>query len=496
MGGEAIPDSLKKLHGGLSRRAVTLLERCRVDPELLDPLRFRDGDLPAWVRSFPFPLQSWPTFVAGAKLREVRRAAVEVAKLVKSVPRRVLDDDPERIGRFYGLDAGTAAAIFTDPDGVDPALARGDFIDTDRGFRCIEMNMNACLGGWQLRFFIDRFLARPWVADLAGREPAARYVDPLIELFRHLTRRASEDGLASDDEANIAFLVPGDSALLHAQDTLGHLADEYRRFQERERPFVAGELVLASYGDIVSRDSRIYVGGRRIHAVVDYQNPEPNTALFRSFKAGYLHYYNGPAGLLLRDKRNLALLSEHAATGRFDDVERKLVEDHVPWTRVARDGVTDFHGERAELPRFVLANRRQLVLKPALGMGGDSVWIGRSTRPDVWDEVTRRAFSDGGWLVQERMESLPYWYQRGAAGACAHAVVWGLFAFGDRYGGGFLRMMPRGGGGVINAAKGAEEGIILEIEGSEDGSAAGACRAGEPAGSKGQFSPHIAKIRL
>lgn len=57
---------------------------------------------------------------------------------------------------------------------------------------------------------------------------------------------------------------------------------------------------------------------------------------------------------------------------------------------------------------------------------------------------------------------LPDWVHE--VGAGPHDVVWGTFCFGDRYGGGFLRMMPRGeGDGIINAARGATEGFLFEI---------------------------------
>jgi hypothetical protein len=67
-------------------------------------------------------------------------------------------------------------------------------------------------------------------------------------------------------------------------------------------------------------------------------------------------------------------------------------------------------------------------------------------------------------VVQDYVESLPYLYQCGEQGCAEHDLVWGFFAFGDVYGGGFLRMMPKGGSGVVNAAQGASEGVIMETQ--------------------------------
>ena len=49
------------------------------------------------------------------------------------------------------------------------------------------------------------------------------------------------------------------------------------------------------------------------------------------------------------------------------------------------------------------------------------------------------------------------------AEAAPHDVIWGLFVFGDHYGGGFTRLIPRGVTGVINAARGALEGVLFEV---------------------------------
>ena len=63
------------------------------------------------------------------------------------------------------------------------------------------------------------------------------------------------------------------------------------------------------------------------------------------------------------------------------------------------------------------------------------------------------------------MPSCPYLYQVGEQGCAPHHAVWGLFVFGSRYNGGFVRMLPeKGNQGVINSHQGAEESIILEVE--------------------------------
>jgi len=465
MRSQDIPGEVRCLHGRLSQRAVDLLERFEPDPEGTRSRSSADSDLPAWVLAYPFPRQEWPTFVGGPKLEEMRTAAVEIGRLVREVPERLLDGDPQRVSDFYGLHPDLAALLLTEPRGIDEAICRGDFIDTEDGFQCVEMNLDACLGGWQLRYFVQRFFDTPWIAEIALREPLARYVDPLPVLFKYVVTNALDAGLGEGGCVNLALLASDELLMVHRDGAIAALAAEYRRFLESCDPPLAGELVFAGRQDVALRDGAAVIGGRRIDIVIDYDKPELSQELFRSFKAGLLHHYNGPAVALLRDKRNLALLSEHAESDRFDARERALIQAHVPWTRVLRDEPTTRRGERIDLRRFVLSSKDDLVLKPARGFGGSSVWIGRQVEANAWEELVGRAISEGTWLIQERVQSVPYWYRRRDDGVPGpHDVVWGLFGFGDLYGGGFLRMVPCGGDGVINSAKGATEGLILEIE--------------------------------
>jgi hypothetical protein len=56
-------------------------------------------------------------------------------------------------------------------------------------------------------------------------------------------------------------------------------------------------------------------------------------------------------------------------------------------------------------------------------------------------------------------------FQTGENGYAGHHAVWGLFVFGSRYAGGFMRVLPeKNAQGVINTHRGAEKTVILEVE--------------------------------
>jgi hypothetical protein len=66
-------------------------------------------------------------------------------------------------------------------------------------------------------------------------------------------------------------------------------------------------------------------------------------------------------------------------------------------------------------------------------------------------------------VVQEYQECVPYCFQTGS-GAARHDMVWGLYTFGSRFGGAYLRLAPAGwADGRVNGSQGADVGAVLEV---------------------------------
>jgi hypothetical protein len=103
------------------------------------------------------------------------------------------------------------------------------------------------------------------------------------------------------------------------------------------------------------------------------------------------------------------------------------------------------------------------VLKQGMSYGGLGVAIGRFTPPERWRELGRQAAEEGGWVVQELAESLPYLYQTGERGCAPHDAIWGPFVFGDRYAGAFLRVQPKSAADVVNLTQHATQGALVDV---------------------------------
>lgn len=113
-------------------------------------------------------------------------------------------------------------------------------------------------------------------------------------------------------------------------------------------------------------------------------------------------------------KMIMALLSDEdgPAAGLIDAEERAALDQHVPWTRQVRGGLTRYAGERVPLLTFAQRNRERLVLKPNDDYGGQGVLLGWETDQVAWDRALALAQATPS-VVQERVpvpqEDYPTW---------------------------------------------------------------------------------------
>jgi hypothetical protein len=245
---------------------------------------------------------------------------------------------------------------------------------------------------------------------------------------------------------------------------LRYLRQEHGAALRENAPELAGTIVMRNYSDLTARGAQLYDGARRLHSVIERHVDSTEAMVFRCFKLGGLHLYNGPISWILSDKRNIALLSELGDSDLFDAQERALIRDHVPWARRILPGETLFDGERVRIEDLLRARRERFVIKKARSLGGAHVILGRFSSPEEWDAALAAALAGGDWIAQEYVESLPYLFQAGEHGCCPHDVVWGPFVFGDRYAGAILRVQPKILQGIVNLTRGATEGIVLEVD--------------------------------
>ena len=410
-----------------------------------------------------YGLQPWPVLIDSARRREFERAGVALGRLVRDLPRRFFGNDPERVAEFYGFESEVMAALLlSEPSFVGETIGRGDFIDTAGGLKCIEFNFGS-LGGWQHCVYAPLYLDHPEIrAFAAAHGLGLDYRHSIRALMRHVVRDSLRRSPPGRRELNL--LVVASDGGNTSVDT--HPEEVYRReyaqvLQQMGRGG-RGRLRVARVSDLEFEDNRLLVDGTRYHSVVEQSDSEPSREIFRSIKAGEVYCYTGLIGLLTGDKRNLAFLSENQDSPRFTPDERRLIARYVPWTRHLRDEPAEFRGDRRPLPEILERHRPELVIKAGHGFAGYDVHVGRFVDPETWSERVGETLEEGGWIVQEYLEALPQTYQLGDSGAGPYDVNWGLYVFGDSYGGTFFRMAPRGSTPILNISQGARIGVVFE----------------------------------
>jgi acyl carrier protein len=466
------PAPLPRAGEGRTARSATpqeaFLRFVEKNPEALERASF--AELEHHNVGSSYPLQPWPALADAARVAEMERVSTGIARLIKSLPRRVFGNDPERLHDFYGLGSPALARLLVqEPDGLAATIGRGDFLDSSAGLQCLEFNMLSALGGWEARLWSEAYLRVPVFARFL-REEGLRVAcrDTVELLLTHVVTEARELGMTGG-EINLALVTP-ERAAAHGQHLQGWLAGRYAETVRREAPGAQGTLVVAAYPELRERSGFLWAGDRRIHAAVELHDEGTAAQALRCFRAGTLKLFNAPIRVVLTDKRNLALLSERAESGDLlSPAERELVQRHVPWTRRLAAAAATRNGREVWLPELALAAREELVIKKARAGRGSAVHMGAGTPEAAWRERVEQALVEGDWIVQERVEPLPAIHQQGERGSGPHDVLWGLFVLGERYGGGFLSLAPRAArtgstGGVINVMRGATVGVLFEVD--------------------------------
>ncbi len=410
--------------------------------------------------------QPWPFFIEPDVVPEMERVSLGIDRLVKSVPERFFRNDPARLAAFYRTAAPELVElIISEPNGVAQAISRGDYIESIDGFQCLELNSGGFVGGWQLQALETLYLDCPVIARFLSEQGLrAGHCNTIRLMFRHIQNETLRRGLWKEGPLNLAMLIHPHRPIQVSIHSAERYNREYQAALTEIRPDLQGRVFLCGYADLKEDRGGLTCEGERVHAILEQHDGQFDPRGFRHFKAKNVNFFSGPITLLLSDKRNLALLSENAESQDFTITERDLLQRHLPWTRLVLDTETIWRGQRYRLPSLLATHRERLVLKKASSLAGRDVHLGKSVSPERWAELVRQALAEPEWIVQELVEPRPSFFLDPDGSVVCHDLIWGLFTFGDTFGGAFLRLQPSERGGLVNTAVGAEVGLLLEIE--------------------------------
>jgi len=446
-------------HKRLSSTALKFLKYCEGQPECFKRSNFQDlkWEDPLDIVSF----QSWPLFIGQETRYLFNEAAHNVFKLICSVPRRIFKYNAEKMCRYFNLSMGEMETALTglEDSHIDTLVGRGDFVLSTSGLKCMEYNIVTNLGGWSLSLWEAMYLRNPLVAGfikeqdlkITDKDLLANYLGHFID--------SSLRFFPGDRVINLFFHVgrPRDRFVISMEQ---YLNSKYKKILNTKAPGgrLKGEVILDyRFNRLELKNQSLYHGYNKIHAIIEYLRDEDVPAeILELFRKKKVLLYNGPISTILDNKLQLALLSEHQESSLFNPEEKRIIRNHIPWTRKLIP----------EMENLIISNKDKYILKPGKGSGGKGVSIGRFIPETQWKQRVMEASHDRNpWVVQEWVESYPFIFQEGENGYAEFNLVLGLFCLGHRYSGGWGRVLPRyNAQAVLNIYQGAKAIVILEVD--------------------------------
>jgi uncharacterized circularly permuted ATP-grasp superfamily protein len=128
-------------------------------------------------------------------------------------------------------------------------------------------------------------------------------------------------------------------------------------------------------------------------------------ALLNAYRDGAVCLVNSFQSKLIHKKAVFAVITNERYEHLFTEVERRAIDQSVPWTRRFRWELTTNNNEKIDLVEWTRLNKEKLVLKPNDDYGGHGIYIGWNATESEWDEAIEHSLANGDYLVQERVKT-------------------------------------------------------------------------------------------
>lgn len=347
-----------------------------------------------------------PCLIDAAQHAAAQESAVAVVAALESLYQAARGNAELR--RKLGVAAWQDQLIGVEPHGAPPAVGRLDgFLGRDGQLRMIEFNP-APGGTYEVHALSRLFAATPALQSIAGYSP--RWPDPLAAAYRMLLANYARPELPGS--VNIAAFGWSQAPNIGEIEQLaGYLTQRGLsiRSVQADDPWElrANGLWLADF----RVDLLLFLDPMQLGEFLARSGP--SHPAFRALTEGHASFFGGLfRTLFLASKRVFAALSDPAFRSLIPSELHPALAATIPWTRIVREGRATHASGDVDLLEFVATHRERLVLKPALGYGGQGVVLGWRTSAEEWQKALALALAESG-VVQERVETMqdtfPLW---------------------------------------------------------------------------------------
>ncbi|MEO7261906.1 MAG: hypothetical protein ABI047_11735 [Jatrophihabitantaceae bacterium] len=385
---------------------------------------------------------------------QVQRLEADLETLFRCVtglPDRLFGGDLGAFALATGVPQQQVDAIVRGRGNTPSRLSRADLYLDDTGFRVLELNMSAALGGIDSGGLIRAMLAQPVLAEFAA-EHNLGYIDTMVEVGQTLL---AECGASPGTRPTVAFCdwpasYPELEAQLHknAAALTGLGMDAFACHLGQLR---------------VDEQFNVWLGERRVDVIyrlfliedlLDPTGPALIEPVLSAAERGKVHIFSPMDAELYGSKGALALLSDEANRGVFSEQELNCLDRILPWTRMVRRGPVTVDGRTVSLEDYAVAEREELILKPVMLHGGSGVTPGWQTEPADWAKLLEESMNEQ-FVLQRRIHPHTEMFPSDD-GPTEWLLVWGAFLGARGYSGMYLRGGPaESQNAVLNMVSGA-----------------------------------------
>jgi uncharacterized circularly permuted ATP-grasp superfamily protein len=397
-----------------------------------------------------------PHILARTKYTEIKTAAEIIAGAFEKLIARALEYAP--LLHEFGLTPAEEKMARIDPGYSTLCVtSRLDAYLTDPGFYFLEYNAENPAGISDQMQLEKILLQLPHMRDFLDQyghwtpKPHERLLDSLLATYREWGGQEPSPQIAIVDWEGVSTASEFE-VLKQYFESAGYQTAivDPRALQHDGERLKAGTFRI----DIVYK--RVI-----IHEFLEkFDDTHP---LSRAYRDRNVCMANSFRAKLAHKKAGFAILSDPQYADLFTDLELNTLRQHIPWTRIVREGHAFDRTER-KLGEILRTERERLVLKPNDDYGGHGVVMGWECSSDEWEQTIARAFTRD-YVVQERVPVKKVAIPRFADQSVRRDemfVDFNPFLFQNRMEGGLVRLSASS---LCNVSSGGGQTALLVMEG-------------------------------
>lgn len=372
---------------------------------------------------------------------ELIQAAASTSRILKLLADIYVNDfgsDVEKMALRLGFSIEAAKILALFPEEITAnVFARSDLIQTDNRWKLIELNTATTVGGI---FYAS-------LPRLSGYHQS----------YDTLNLWAKHSAEYFDFSGNVVF-IEDESVLAHMKLSLHVMADELKKYIPCKNIDIIGHREVSFDGQFLyGPDGKIDTLYRLFNERDIKERFDEYQPVLQAIQSGAVRCPMSPKFNILSNKGILALLWEKVRAGELSVEDSEFITDFVPHTYWLTE----------QTRQEVLMQKDRLVIKPIDGNCGFNVYIGADQSHHDWQHIVDsilQAYHSRAYVAQNfaapSLMNVTLAHEDGSLSQELQKIIWGVFIFGEKNLGGFIRAKNTSGSNIINHANGASVGPI------------------------------------